>query len=130
MRLACPGLVSWFENGATVVTPTRLSAEIAAEQLTSQRLQENLRSWERRPIYHLDAWLTACWQEARYKTSDAPLLLSHAQEEVLWRQIIEEEHANLFDAAGTARLAMGAARLVRDWQIPTDGNAWTEYEDA
>lgn len=130
MHLACPGLVSWFENGATIVTSTRVSAQIADQQLTSQRLQENLRSWERRPIYHLDAWLTACWQEARYKMSDAPLLLSQAQEEALWRQIIEEEHAYLFDAAGAARLSMRAARLLRDWHIPTDGDAWADYEDA
>ncbi len=130
MHLACPGLNSSFENGATIVTPTRVLAEIARQQLTRRKLDQDLHTWERAPVYHVDAWLAACWQEARYKTLDAPALLSRSQEHALWKQIVESEHAHLFDSASTAGLAMQAAKLIREWHIPAEGDAWSDYEDA
>ncbi|MBV9405101.1 MAG: PD-(D/E)XK nuclease family protein, partial [Acidobacteriaceae bacterium] len=113
-----------------MVTPTRLMASVALQQYTKERLDHQLESWERPAIYHLDAWLSSVWNEARYTSPDVPVLLSLWQEQALWQNIIEQQHAHLFDAAGTARLAMQAARLIADWHIPADGEAWTEHDDA
>lgn len=130
MRLACTGLSSWFEKGATIVTPSRLTAAVTAQHFTKHQLDRGLESWQRTAVSSVNAWLVALWTEARYKLSDVPTLLSDSQERVLWQQIIEQEHANLFDIAGTARLAMHTGKLIAEWQIPTEGDSWSDHEDA
>jgi ATP-dependent helicase/nuclease subunit B len=130
MRLACSGLPRWFQEGATIVTPTPLLASIAAEQFARERLQQGIETWERPAIYGLDAWLASCWQEARYGSLELPSLLSPAQERALWHATIEQEHPQLFDVPGTVGLARAAARLLADWHIPSEGELWNEHADA
>src|SRR6185437_13914595 len=50
MRLACAGLFSWVERGATIITPTPLLAAVAAEQFSKQQLARGVESWQRRRI--------------------------------------------------------------------------------
>lgn len=130
MRLACSTLLSHFDRQATVLTPTPLLASVAAEQFARAQIKDGLDSWERPAIYNIDAWLAVCWQEARYNDPDAPSLLSAAQEHELWRNIIERQESHLFDVGATARLAARAARLLHEWHIPFDGEAWNEHIDA
>ena len=129
MRLACAGLFSWLEKGATVVTPTPLLAAVAAEQFSNRQLANGVESWQRPPIVSIGAWLTSRWQEARYNTSGVPTLLSTAQERVLWQRIIQETNPDLFDVNATALLAAQAARLLSEWLIPAEGDAWNHHED-
>jgi ATP-dependent helicase/nuclease subunit B len=128
MRFACPGLFSWVEKKAAIVTPSPLLASVAAHQVATHRIREKRESWQRTPIYSLDAWLVACWQQARY-AADAPSLLSPAQELALWQSIIEEDHPHLFDLTAAARLARRAAKLVAEWNIPVEGDVWNDHED-
>jgi len=130
MRLACTGLFSWFEKSAVIVTPSRLLASVASQQFTRYQLQRGVQSWQRPSVYSVDAWLTACWQQARYSGSDVAALLSPAQERLLWQEIIEREEPNLFDVRSTARLAIAASRLLAEWQISAGGDLWTDHEDA
>lgn len=130
MRLACSGLSSWFDKQAAVVTPSRLLASVAGQQFTRYQLRREVESWHRPSIASLDAWLSACWQEARYSASDVPALLSPSQERLVWQDIIEQEQPDLFDVASTARLASGAFRLLSDWQIPAGGDVWNDHQDA
>ncbi|MBV9611162.1 MAG: PD-(D/E)XK nuclease family protein, partial [Acidobacteriaceae bacterium] len=130
MRIACPSLSSWSEKGAVIVTPSRLLASVATQQFTRERLDQRLETWERPAVYHVDAWLSRLWHEARYRSPEVATLLSPDQERVLWQEIIEQKHSKLFDAAGTARLASEAARLLADWQIPLEADAWGNQEDA
>lgn len=130
MRVAWPHLFSWFEKGATVVVPSRLLAEITAEQLIQYRLGQGLETWHRSAVYNVDAWLATCWQEVRYKPADVGTLLSSSQEHFLWQNIIEQQHPHLFDAGATARLAMGAANLLAEWRIGGEAESWSDHEDA
>lgn len=133
MRLACPALFSGSEKKFAVVTPSPLLAAIAAQQAAETELAAGRDTFERAGIFSLDAWLSGCWQQARYASSSlnrVPLLLSPAQERALWQQIIEAEHPRLFDPAAAARLARRAASLLAGWQIPHDGDAWNNHEDA
>src|SRR6185437_14504359 len=130
MRLACAGLFSWLEKGATIVTPTPLLAAVAAEQFSKQQLARGVESWQRPPIVSIGAWLTARWQEARYNAPNALTLLSASQEHVLWRRIVQESSPDLFDGNSIARLASRSARLMCEWRIPADGDVWTNHEDA
>ncbi len=130
MRLALPNLFSLTEKGATIVFPSPLLASAAREQLTARHLADGLESWQRPAIYSRNAWLKNCWNEARYKSGEVQTLLSESQERLLWQQIIEREHAHLFDSAGTAQLAMRASALIEEWRIPADAAAWGDYEDS
>lgn len=128
MRLAVPGLFSALEKQAVIVTPSPLLATILEQQAASHRLKDGAPSWQRSPIYSLDAWLSACWHEVRYATS-VPSLLSPSQERFLWQTIIEQEHPHLFDPSSAARLASRAARLLAEYRIPSEGDLWNDHDD-
>jgi hypothetical protein len=130
MRLASSGLFSWFEKNATFVTPSPLLASVAARQFARFQLERGFESWERPAIFSIDAWLSSCWQEVRFNRPDVPVLLSRFQEHVLWRNIIERQHRDLFDINATARLASRAARVLAEWHIPIDSDLWNDHTDA
>jgi probable DNA repair protein len=130
MHLACAKLFSWLEKGAAIVTPTPLLARVAGYQFSREQLLQGRESWERPPIQTIGAWLTARWQEARFSGFEVPVLLSPSQEHLLWRQIIEQRHPELFDIGATASLARRAANVVREWRIPAEGEEWIDHEDA
>jgi probable DNA repair protein len=129
MRLACADLFSRIEKGAIIVTPTRLLATVAAEQFSNHQLASGIESWRRPSIISIGAWLASRWQEARYTGPNIPTLLSPSQEHVLWQRLIEEANPNLFNGSATARLGMRAAKLISEWQIPVEGDAWNNHED-
>ncbi|MBV9295863.1 MAG: PD-(D/E)XK nuclease family protein [Acidobacteriaceae bacterium] len=129
MRLACARLFSWFEKKATVVTASPVLAAVAAEQFSLAQRSKGLETWERPHIYGIDAWLKECWQEARYNGSDIQILLSPAQERVVWQNIIEQEEPDLFDVNATASLARNAAKLIAEWHIPLTSNLWSDHQD-
>ncbi len=128
MRFACNGLFSIAE-GASIVTPSRLLSAVVNQQLVKDHLDRGLESWQRSRVYHVDAWLSASWNEARYALKDIPTLLSQSQEHVLWQEIIEQKHGHLFNVASTARLALRAAQLLAEWHIPVDSKLWNDHED-
>jgi probable DNA repair protein len=130
MRLAFPGLMETLAEGVTIVTPTPALASVAIEQFNRQQLAQGRESWERPAVYSTDAWMTNCWQDARFQTPNAPMLLSLSQERDLWRQIIEADRPDLFDLRAMASLAQRAARLLAEYEIRTDGEAWSEHADA
>jgi len=130
MRLACRDWSSWVRKGATIVTPTPFLAGVAHEEFARAQLKEGSETWERPAIFGLDAWLASCWQEARYVSAAIPSLLSPAQEQALWHGIIELEHPQLFDVSATVRLAREAARLLAEWNIPSEGQSWNDHADA
>ncbi|MDQ2776973.1 MAG: PD-(D/E)XK nuclease family protein [Acidobacteriota bacterium] len=130
MRLAFTGLSSWFEENATIVTPSPILSAIASQEFSQSQLQHGRESWRRPVILSVDAWLTTCWQEARYSDPSIPPVLSTSQEHLVWQTIIERENPGLFDINATARLARRAATLVAEWNIPLEGESWTDNQDA
>ncbi len=130
MRLACSGLSSWFEKKATVVTPSRTMAAIAAQQFAASQLDQGRFSWPRPAIYRTGAWLAASWLEARYSTGGVPALLSPAQERALWQRIIEEQQPELFDIGAAAGLAYRARNILAEWHVPSEGEFWNDQQDA
>jgi len=130
MRLAFPGLMDALAEGVTIVTPTPALASVAIEQFNRQQLALGRESWERPPIYSLDARMINCWQDARFQIPNAPLLLSLSQERELWRQIIEADRPDLFDMRAMATLAQRASRILAEYQIPAEAKDWSEHADA
>ena len=130
MRLAFPGLLAALAEGATIVLPNPTLTSVAIEQFNRHQLSQGHQSWQRANIQSQDAWLATCWQQARFAAPDTPSLLSLSQERELWRQIIEADRPDLFDIRAMASLAQRAARILAEYQIATDGDAWHEHQDA
>jgi len=128
MRLGCPGLLSSLEKKATIVTPSPLLAAVVSQQASAQQLAQGYESWQRTPVYNIDAWLSACWQQARY-AAEVPSLLSPSQEQALWQSVIEQEHPQLFDPEAAASLARRASVLIAEWNIPPEGELWNDHRD-
>ncbi|MGI8961211.1 MAG: PD-(D/E)XK nuclease family protein [Bryobacteraceae bacterium] len=134
MRLACAGLSSRFEqtwsDKGTVVTPSPLLAAVAAQQFSTYQLSQGVEAWRRPATYSMNAYLAACWQEARYNAMDIATLLSPPQERLLWQSIIEQEHPDLFDVNAIAGMARRSAQLIAEWHIPAEGDLWNDHPDA
>ncbi len=71
-----------------------------------------------------------CWRQARYRDAKIPLLISAAQELVLWQRIIEEHDPGLLGVASTARAARAAWLQAAEYDLPLDDLRWTEHHDA
>jgi ATP-dependent helicase/nuclease subunit B len=130
MRLACAEFPVSFDKEAIIVTPSPLLAAVAAQQFSSYQLNQGVDAWRRPATYSINAYLAACWQEARYNAANIPTLLSPAQERLLWQSVIEQQHPDLFDVNAIAGMARRAARLIAEWHIPTEGDAWNDHPDA
>jgi len=130
MRLLEVDLSSAIELGSTIITPSPSLASVASRQLMELNLTKGLDAWQRPEVFSLSAWLTNCWRTVRYSRTDVPTLLSSAQEQALWGRVIGQEHPNLFHQTGTARLAIDATRLMAEWHIPSEHEAWSSYRDA
>src|ERR1700761_5906834 len=134
MHLACSGLRDSLSRNATVVVSSATLAAATREDLSRSQLEAGSRSWERPGIYTIDAWLERCWQEVRYEDTNTPALLSPSQELLVWRQLIEHEHADLFDVSACARGARDAARTLAQWHIsidkPASAEHWNAHQDA
>jgi probable DNA repair protein len=130
MRLSFPDLFNVLQSGATVVTPSALHASVALEQFNRAQWAQGGKAWERPKILSLDAWLTTCWQEARFSRNNVPALLSPLQERELWRRMIQSDRPDLFDPAALANLARRSARVLTAYQIGLDEEEWAEREDA
>ncbi len=113
-----------------MVVPTAQLASIAHEQFDREQIRIGSQAWERPAIYSLDAWMTSCWQEARFSVANVPALLSTLQERELWRTMISAERPDLFDPLSMADLARRSARVLAEHTIPLDDEDWTEREDA
>jgi ATP-dependent helicase/nuclease subunit B len=130
MHLACSGLFSWIEKNYTIVTPSRVLSTVAYRQFVDAELTHGREIWLRPSILSLGAWLTNCWQDARYRSNDVPTLLSAVQEHTLWKRIIQTESTDLFDTDATARLASRAARTLLEWELPLESPHWNDGSDA
>ncbi len=129
MRFASAGLARHFADGSTLVAPSRLLASFITHQYTISQLSQRRQSWERPAIQSVETWLVNLWREARYANSRTPTILSPLQERILWKQLFEKEHPELFDPSGAARLAVEATRRIAEWQISTEGEAWESDRD-
>ncbi|HEX3685050.1 MAG TPA: PD-(D/E)XK nuclease family protein [Bryobacteraceae bacterium] len=128
MRLGCPGLFSRLGKKPAIVTPSPLLAAVVSQQASAQQLAQGYESWQRTPVHNIGAWLSACWQQARY-AAEVPSLLSPSQEQALWQSVIEQEHPQLFDPEAAASLARRASALIAEWNISPDGELWNDHRD-
>jgi probable DNA repair protein len=105
----------------TVVTPNRRLAQALMGEFDAFQIARGLAVWEAPDILPFGAFVERLWEDALYcdLSEELPLLLTAAQEQALWQEIVKE--ANLLSSAQTAAQCRDAWRLAHAWRIPLAG---------
>lgn len=114
---ACLG--EGLNAGATVVTPNRRLALALKREFDDAQAAAGLAVWDSADILPFSAFIERAYDDALYSDLAAglPLLLTPAQEQALWEDIIRGS-----DAGGAPLAVPETARLVREaWQL---AQAW------
>jgi len=103
--------------GATVLTPNRRLAQALEREFDDFQIAKSLRVWEAPDILPIGAFVARLYEEALYSGGEAalPPLLTPAQEERIWRQIVDK--AGLLAPDETAASCADAWRLMHAWRV-------------
>jgi len=114
-------LAEGLKAGVTVVTPNRRLAQELAREFDADRLASGLNAWEAADILPFGSFVERLWESAVYSEigADTPLLLSPAQEQALWEEIIGASpwDAQLLSPARASAQCRDAWRLAHAWCI-------------
>ena len=112
--------------GVTVVTPNKRLSQALMAEFDAFQIAKDLKVWEAPDILPFGAFVERLWEDALYSDlgEKLPLLLTPAQEQHLWEQILKDSNFLLKD--GAARQCREAWRLIHQWRI----GAGTGTEDA
>jgi ATP-dependent helicase/nuclease subunit B len=107
--------------GVTVVTPNRRLSHALMLEFDDFQVKKGLTVWEAPDILPLGAFVERLWEDALYseRGGELPLLLSGAQEEALWQEILE--HSGLLIVPQAAAQCRDAWRLAHAWRIRPGG---------
>jgi probable DNA repair protein len=113
--------------GVTVVTPNRRLAGDLKREFNLAQTAGGIAAWESADILPISAFTERLYQDALYsgQAPGLPMLLTPAQEDVLWEDIVyrSEAGAVLLSIPETAKLAREAWMLAHGWQLmPRLGN--------
>src|SRR4051794_11829 len=105
----------------TVVTPnTRLAQSLLAD-FDARQIGKKLAVWEAPDILPFSALVQRLYEDALYSdaagAADLPVLLTPAQESLLWVQAIESHKTELLAVDEAASACNDAWRLVHAWRI-------------
>src|SRR5215212_2131564 len=101
----------------TVVTPNRRLAHALTLEFDDYQIARGLSSWEAADILPFGAFVERLWEDALYSDlgEKLPLLLTPAQEQHLWEQILKD--ASFLLKEGAAQQCREAWRLLHQWRI-------------
>jgi len=110
----------------TVVTPNRRLAQDLQREFDAHQVAKGLAVWEAPDILPFGAFVERLWEDALYSDlgESLPLLLTPAQEQHLWEEILED--SGLLIVPRAAAQCREAWRLLHQWRIGTG----TGTEDA
>jgi probable DNA repair protein len=100
-----------------VVTPNRRLAQALTLEFDEYQAAKGLAAWEAADIVPLAAFVERLWEDALYSGSGAklPALLTPAQEQALWEEILKA--ADLLSPAQAAAQCRAAWKLAHAWRI-------------
>lgn len=129
--------------GTTVVTPNRRLALALKEKFNQIQISQKRAVWYSVDVLPFSTLIERIYLDALYakQSLKLPLLLSAAQEQVLWESIIQSSATGktLLRIAQTAQLAREAWQLAHAWQITDhlgdgypneDGRAFLDWASA
>jgi probable DNA repair protein len=102
----------------TVVTPNRRLAQALTAEFDEFQVARGLAAWEAADILPLAAFVERLWEDALYSElgGKLPLLLTGAQEQALWEEILRD--SALQSIAQAAAQCRAAWKLAHAWRIP------------
>ncbi|QOJ23966.1 MAG: PD-(D/E)XK nuclease family protein [Gammaproteobacteria bacterium] len=107
--------------GTTVVTPNRRLALALKEKFDREQISRKITAWYSADILPFAALIERIYHDALYarQPSGLPLLLSAAQEQVLWESVIQSSQAGkaLLRILQTAQAVREAWQLAHAWQL-------------
>ena len=112
-------LLQHIASGATVLTVnSRLSRHLLSEYEQWQ-LKQGSTHWPTPQIVPWNGWVQRQWQALAFVDMDLPTLLAEEAALALWERVIESSQWGklLLNSQATARAAMQAWRLLRQWQL-------------
>lgn len=113
-------LAEGVQGGVTVVTPNRRLAQELVREFDAERAASGLQAWEAADILPIGTLVERWWESAVYSgLEDVPSLLSPAQEQALWEEIVDASlwSAQLLTPARAAAQCRDAWRIAHAWRI-------------
>ncbi len=127
-------LAAGAQARTTVVTPNRRLAQELARAFDATRVAAGLQAWEAADIIPFNAFVERCWEAATYSDRAAPLpsLLSTAQEQALWEEVIAASRwsGELLAPARAAAQCQDAWKLAQAWRIDGGLEVFPGNDDA
>jgi probable DNA repair protein len=112
-----PELLARLAAGATVLTPNRRLAQALMREFDDHQIGRGLAVWDAPDILPFGGFVERLYQDAFHSAGGAalPPMLTAAQEERVWRQIVEK--AGLLATDETAAGCREAWRLMHLWRV-------------
>src|SRR6185436_5872131 len=87
--------------GVTIVTPNKRLSQALMTEFDQFQINKNLTVWEAPDILPFGAFVERLWEDALYSDlgEKLPLLLTPAQEQHVWEQVLEDADFLLKDGA-------------------------------
>src|SRR6267143_1822768 len=138
-QLRCHEVMEMFQRLAeghaariTVVTPNLRISRVLTSEFDSFQVAKGLTVWEAPDILPFGAFVERLWEDALYSElgDKLPLLLTPAQEQLLWEQILEGSDLLILPQA--AAQCREAWRLLHQWRVGAgrgneDHSAFSEW---
>ena len=114
------GLNGHIGRGHTIVCANVRLAHHFRHLYAQEQLRGNRRAWETPDILPWQAWLRRCWNSLRERNGAGGLLLTGAQENVLWQHIIEQsDYGNsLLQVTSVAAQVAAAWQRLKQYRVP------------
>jgi probable DNA repair protein len=122
-RIPKPELLGRLAEGhaarTSVVTPNLRLAAALRRDFDAQQIAKGLTAWEAADMLPLPAFVERLYEDALYAELALPILLTGAQEQALWEDIVRgsESGAALLSAPPAAALAREAWQLAHAWRL-------------
>jgi len=114
-------LAGGLAAGLTVLTPNLRLAQALAREFDAAQAAQGRSAWESADILSYAAFVERCYQDLLYSElgRELPLLLTPAQEQALWEDIVRRSDAGdaLLAIPETAALAAQAWRTAHAWRL-------------
>jgi probable DNA repair protein len=114
-------LAAGLKAGVTVITPNRRLAIALKREFDGRQASREITAWHSADILPFPAFVERLYEDALHsgQSSELPILLTPAQEQILWEDAIghSDTGATLLAIGATARLAREAWQLAHAWHL-------------
>ncbi len=128
-------------QGATILTPTQRLSRHLRFQYANQQIKNGKQAWQTPDCLPWTAWCKRSFEQVVLFSDEHSILLNDLQQQWIWQQIISgsKYKEQLLQTTATAKQAMQAYKLAKEWCIPVfpkdvyqtrDANAFKNWVDS